>query len=795
MALVLLRLIFLTIFLRFIAAQQTNGSVSVGASLIATPNVKPWLSSSGEFAFGFQQVQGSDSFLLSIWYDKIADKTVIWYPEEGPLVPTGSKVELIRGSGLVLSNPQGRQIWTSGPISDLAFGHMNDTGNFVIVGSNSRKIWDSFDFPADTMLPAQLMVRGGVINSKMSNTNYSGGRFQLRLLQNGNLVLNTRNIPSGFAYEPYYISGTYDAINSTNSGERVIFDETGDMYILRGSGQRFDLTTRGAVPSGDYYHRATLDSDGVFRQYYYPKNPTGNTSWEVIWFEPENICLNIRGNQDSGACGFNNVCSFDGNRPTCACPQGFSLLDPNDANGDCKPDFTPSCHEVESNNGRDTFDFIELNGISWPQSDYEHMNPANEQSCKSSCLEDCFCAVAAYRDGECWKKRFPLSNGRKVASANVKSFLKFRKGDIPGTPPRLLGKYKDQRTLILVGSVLLGTCVSVIVVLTVAICVGFFVIYKKKVRNTYPSSNAIENNLPHFTYQELDKATNGFKDELGKGAFGIVYKGVIGKTMVAVKKLNRLVQDGEKEFKTEVDSIARTHHKNLVQLLGYCDEGEQRLLIYEYMSNGTLAVFLFGDTRPTWKERSYIAVGIAKGLRYLHEECSAQIIHCDIKPQNILLDEYFNAKISDFGLAKLLLMNQSRTNTGIRGTKGYVAPEWFRNTPITVKVDVYSFGVLLLEIISCRKSLVLESEYEGVSVLTDLAWDYYLEGRLDAFVEKDLEALDDYKNLTRFVMVGLWCIQENSLLRPTMRKVVQMLEGEIEVAEPPCPGPLSVTTC
>ncbi|KAI3511701.1 hypothetical protein L1887_18858 [Cichorium endivia] len=390
--------------------------------------------------------------------------------------------------------------------------------------------------------------------------------------------------------------------------------------------------------------------------------------------------------------------------------KGFSLLDPNDANGDCKPDFTPSCHEVESNNGRDTFDFIELNGISWPQSDYEHMNPANEQSCKSSCLEDCFCAVAAYRDGECWKKRFPLSNGRKVASANVKSFLKFRKGDLPGTPPLLLGNYKDQRTLILVGSVLLGTCVSVVVVLTVAICVGFFVIYKKKVRNTYPSSKAIENNLPHFTYQELDKATNGFKDELGKGAFGIVYKGVIGKTMVAVKKLNRLVQD----------------------------------------------VFLFGDTRATWKERSYIAIGIAKGLAYLHEECSAQIIHCDLKPQNILLDE---------------------------------------NTPVTVKVDVYSFGVLLLEIISCRKSLVLESDYEGVSVLTDLAWDYYLEGRLDAFVEKDLEALDDYKNLTSFVMVGLWCIQENSSLRPTMRKVVQMLEGEIEVAEPPCPCPLSVTSC
>ncbi|KAI3738749.1 hypothetical protein L2E82_28875 [Cichorium intybus] len=797
MALTLLHLVFLTISLRFIAAQQTNGSVSVGASLTATPDVKPWLSSSGDFAFGFQQVQGNDNFfLLSIWYDKIPDKTIIWYPEEGRMVPKGSKVELLRGSGLVLSDPQGTEVWRSGSISGVASGFMNDTGNFVIFSSNSRKIWASFDVPADTLLPTQVMARGGVMNSTMSKTNFSGGRFQLRLLQDGNLVLNTRDILSGNAYDAYYISGTYDSANSTNSGERVIFDATGYMYILRGSGQRFDLTPRNSLPSGDYYYRATLDSDGVFRQYYYPKNPTGNTNWEVIWFEPENICTDIDGNTDSGACGYNNVCSFDDNRPNCECPQGFSLLDPNNPSGDCKPDFTPICNEVESNNGGDMYDFIQLDNIDWPFSDYVHIDPSNEQTCKSSCLEDCFCAVAIYRDTQCWKKRLPLSNGRKVASANVKAFVKYQIGDRPPqNHPRLPGEKEDRRSLILVGSVLLSTSVFVIFVLIGVICVGFFVIYKKKPRNTYPSSKAVETNLPSFTYQELVEATDGFKDELGKGAFGIVYKGVIGKKTVAVKKLHTVFQDGEKEFKTEVDTIARTHHKNLVQLIGYCDDGEQRLLVYEYMSNGTLAVFLFGDMRPTWKQRSYIALGIAKGLAYLHEECSTQIIHCDIKPQNILLDEYFNAKISDFGLAKLLMMDQSQTTTGIRGTKGYVAPEWFRNTPVTVKIDVYSFGVLLLEIVSCKRSLAFNSDNEGVAVLTDLAWDCYQEGRLDAFVDDDLEALNDYKKLATFVMVGLWCVQENLVLRPTMRKVIQMLEGGIEVAEPPCPcSSFSVTS-
>ncbi|KAL4560962.1 hypothetical protein LXL04_033119 [Taraxacum kok-saghyz] len=795
MALVLLHLVFLSIFLHLITAQQTGGSVSVGSSLTATPNVNPWvLSSSGEFAFGFKQIEGTDYFLLSIWYDKIPDKTIIWYPEVGTMVPTGSKVELVRTTGLVLSDPQGTEVWRSGSISGVALGFMNDTGNFVIFGSNSRKIWDTFDFPANTLLPTQVMETGEGIKSTMSKTNFSGGRFQLRLLQDGNLVLNTRDILSGSPYDAYYISGTFDPSNSTNSGEQLIFDEMGYMYILRRSGERFDLTPNGSLPSGDYYHRAALDSDGVFTQYSYPKNSTRNSNWEVVWFVPDNICNSIGGNTDSGACGYNNVCSLDGNRPKCECPQGFSLLDPNNPSGDCKPDFTPTCDEVESNKGGDMFDFIELNNIDWPKSDYVHIDPSNETTCKSSCLEDCFCAVAIYRDSQCWKKRLPLSNGRQESGV-VKAFVKYRIGDRPlQNPPVVPKQSKDQRSLILVGSILLGTSVFVIFVLIGVICVGFFVIYKKKPRNTYPNSKVVETNLPSFTYQELVEATNGFKDELGKGAFGVVYKGVIGKKIVAVKKLHMIFQDGEKEFKTEVETIARTHHKNLVQLIGYCDDGEKRLLVYEYMSNGTLAMFLFGDIRPPWKQRTYMAVGIAKGLSYLHEECSTQIIHCDIKPQNILLDDYHNAKISDFGLAKLLMMNQSQTNTGIRGTKGYVAPEWFRNSPVTVKVDVYSFGVLLLEIISCRKSLAFENDEEGMAVLTDLAWDCYHEGQLDAFVQNDLEALHDYKKLATFVMVGLWCVQENSSMRPTMRKVIQMLEGGIEVEEPPCPFSISVTS-
>ena len=257
--------------------------------------------------------------------------------------------------------------------------------------------------------------------------------------------------------------------------------------------------------------------------------------------------------------------------------------------------------------------------------------------------------------------------------------------------------------------------------------------------------------------------------------------------LVAVKKLNRSVQDYEREFKTEVNVIGQTHHKNLVRLLGFCDEGLHRLLVYEFLSNGTLASFLFRDLKPSWNQRIQIAVGIARGLWYLHEECSNQIIHCDIKPQNILLDNYYNVRISDFGLAKLLRMNQSKTHTNIRGTKGYVAPEWFRNMPITPKVDVYSYGVILLEIICCRRSVDMENTEEEKAILTDWAYDCYREGALDALVEYNVEELDDKEKLERYVMVAIWCIQEDPSLRPTMRRVMQMLEGVVEVFVPPCP--------
>ncbi|KAG5253603.1 G-type lectin S-receptor serine/threonine-protein kinase [Salix suchowensis] len=455
-------------------------------------------------------------------------------------------------------------------------------------------------------------------------------------------------------------------------------------------------------------------------------------------YVPDDICSDSKGDLGGGPCGYNSYCSLGTNRrPYCECLPGFSLSDTTNKFGGCQQNSLPNCRQGKEK-PEDLYAIQEVQNTFWPtSSNYEMMPSLNEDECRRLCLSDCNCVVAVIKGGICHKKKLPLSNGRKDYTTFGKALV--------------------------------------------------------KVSNSAVSSD--EPSRPNFTYKDLKEATDGFREQLGRGSFGTVYKGLLtsqsSRNYVAVKKLERMVQEGEKEFKTEASAIAKTHHKNLVRLLGFCDEGTNRLLVYEFMSNGTLASFLFGISKPDWNKRIQMASGIARALTYLHEECSTQIIHCDIKPQNILLDDTFTARISDFGLAKLLMNEQTRTQTGIRGTRGYVAPEWFRNMPITAKVDVYSYGVMLLEIICCRKCLDMENENEEEIILADWAYDCYKRRKLGKLVETDEEAKNDMKKLERLVMVSIWCMQEDPSLRPSMWTVTQMLEGIIQVSVPPCPSPFS----
>ncbi|TYG67400.1 hypothetical protein ES288_D05G073000v1, partial [Gossypium darwinii] len=519
----------------------------------------------------------------------------------------------------------------------------------------------------------------------------------------GDLVLATVNLPSKHVNDPYYKIVTAGDSNSSSPGFQLVFNESGYLFVLRENEERSVLTPTITGSAKDLYYRATLDFDGVFTLYSHPKASTGNDTWTSLWSEPEKICTSTPVGASSGVCGFNSICSLNADKR------------PDNQYGNCKPNFTLSCEE-EPGPVEDLYEFEVLTNVVWPLGDYALLEPFTEDQCRQSCLHDCMCAVAIYREGDkCWKKRQPLTNGRPVPSHfGAKAFLKVRKGDRPPFCPYFPNQeIKNQETLILALSVLLGMSV--------------FFIFILRLKLLPKNEVAVETNLRTFTYKELENATNEFKEELGRGSFGIVYKGTLPTSYVS---------------QTEVHVIGQTHHRNLVRLLGFCDDGDNRLLVYE----------------PSWSQRTQIALGIARGLLYLHEECSTQIY------------EHYNAKISDFGLAKLLLVNQSHTNTAIRGTKGYVAAEWFRNLPITVKVDVYSFGVLLLKLTCCRRNC-------------------YCEGALDALVENDIDALNDIGKVEKFVQVAIWCIQEDPSLRPTMRAVSQMLEGVLEIPFPPCPCP------
>ncbi|CAB4312096.1 unnamed protein product [Prunus armeniaca] len=713
---------FLFMILPYSTIAQTSRNISLGSSLTArNDDNSSWPSPSGEFAFGFQQI-GKDGFLLAIWFNKIPDRTIVWSANRNDLVQEGSKVELASDGMLELRNSEGGQVWSANSAgTEVAYAAMLDTGNFVLANTNSTNLWESFDVPTDTILPTQTLNQNGKLFARYTETNYSQGRFQFILQSDGNLLLYTTRFPlesSNFAYYATMTMGT---------GFQVIFNQSGSIYLTAKNGSILNMLSSNTVSMKNFYQKATLDYDGILRHSVHPKSNGSSAgtplAWSPLTSEPSDICFRVRGDTGSGACGYNSLCSYNDKGP-------------------------------------------EMLNTEWYGGDYEQFTSVQEDWCRQSCLGDCFCAVAIFNNGECLKKRIPLSNGRMSPSIGGKALIKIRKDTLIPEGPN--AKDKDNSTMILVGSVLLS-------------CSG----------ENQPYSVMPGMNVKCFTYEELNEATNAFKEELGRGAFSTVFKGVLAfenRKCVAVKRLDTIVGENELEFKAEMSTIGRTNHRNLVQLLGFCNEGQHRILVYEFMSKGSLASFLFGESRPTWYQRRQIALGTARGLLYLHEECSMQIIHCDIKPQNILLDDSFTARISDFGLTKLLRTDQTRTTTGIRGTKGYVAPEWFKSLPITMKVDVYSYGIMLLEIVCCRKNYEANIEDEDQMILADWAYDCYKQKKLHLLLENDDEAMKDIKKMEKHVMIAVWCIQEDPSLRPTMKKVTQMLEGSVEVSVPPDPS-------
>ncbi|XP_029154135.1 cysteine-rich receptor-like protein kinase 2 isoform X1 [Arachis hypogaea] len=346
--------------------------------------------------------------------------------------------------------------------------------------------------------------------------------------------------------------------------------------------------------------------------------------------------------------------------------------------------------------------------------------------------------------------------------------------------------------------VLVVAVVSSLIVFVVGIAIGIYILklryIQKKRRGSYDTeklAKSLRRSSLNFKYTSLERATGSFDEtnKLGQGGFGTVYKGVLpdGRE-IAIKRLYFNNKHRAGDFYNEVNIISSVEHKNLVRLLGCSCSGPESLLVYEYLPNRSLDRFIFDKNKGrelNWEKRYEIIVGTAEGLAYLHENSKTKIIHRDIKASNILLDAKLRAKIADFGLARSFQEDKSHISTAIAGTLGYMAPEYIAHGQLTEKADVYSFGVLLLEIVTGRQNNRSKAAEYSDSLIT-VAWKHFQSGTAEQLFDPNLQLHEDYNNssvkneILRVVQIGLLCTQENHLLRPTMSKVLQMLTKKEE---------------
>ncbi|WRX07687.1 Protein kinase domain - like 5 [Theobroma cacao] len=803
-----LLLLFSWVCLARRVAEKHPTIIPLGSSLHPVIEPTSWASPSDRFAFGFYK-QGS-GFSVGVWLvgKGKSDNKVVWTANrDDPPVTSNAMLILNEKGELLLTTESGEKKIIANPTDSAFSASMLDSGNFVLYNNDSHIIWESFKHPTDTILGGQNLLAGDQLISSLSENSHSTGRFRLKMQDDGNLVLyplNTTDTPGNAYWSSdtsargkfhLYLNSTTGFLQLINNSDSSIYKTVSDSFSP--DVDYDDGNDSSSSSNNGIVYSASLDVDGNFRLYTYLFERSGGFSTSARLRALTNSC------KIKGFCGFNSFCTFNDFQPYCVCLPGTDFIDPYQSTLGCKRNYSEAHCKGGKANER-FYNMTPMENIVWTTTIFYSKEQMSKDECSRSCLEDCNCEAALFENGVCKKQKLPLTymlrdpDQDSFPTAFLKVWLRSLEAENnniplePIKPPMITIKRKETMVQLLLLTFSLVACSCVLLSISGLFIYKFRVLrYKMLLENGNLGLNE-ELTLILFSYNELRRATNGFREELGKGSFGAVYKGTLykGRKSIAVKRLEKLVEEGEREFQAEMRAIGRTHHRNLVRLLGYCAEDSKRLLVYEYMGNGSLADLLFKTTmRPDWNERIRIALDVAKGILYLHEECESPIIHCDIKPQNILMDDSWTAKISDFGLAKLLMGDQTRTFTGARGTRGYMAPEWQKNTPISVKADIYSFGIVLLEIVCCRRNLDTTVSKTEEIILSNWVYRCFVEKELDKLV---LGEEVDKKNLEKMVMVALWCIQDEPALRPSIKSVVMMLEGITDISIPPCPSASSM---
>ncbi|XVF39865.1 hypothetical protein PTKIN_Ptkin01aG0067000 [Pterospermum kingtungense] len=785
-------------------SSSSSDNLRSGLSLSVETKADVLISLDGTFSAGFYPV-GHNAFSFAIWFNKPSctdNCTVVWmanrdYPVNGKL----SKLSLTEHGNLILTDAGRITVWSSDTVSDGSPPSLKlyDTGNLILQDLKGAILWQSFDSPTDTLLPLQQLNKHTKLVSSRSQSNYSSGFFNLYFDSDNVLSLLYKGPEVSSIYWPYPWLLSWEAGRSTNNNSRIAeLDQLG----------KFSSTDNLTIKSTDYglriHRRLKIDFDGNVRIYSLNER---EEKWVVSWQAYLRTC------KIHGICGPNSICrSFPSYGRKCFCIPGYKMKNHTDWSLGCEPDFDVSCNESEAG-------FVRLRHTEFYGYDYVVYTNNTVEMCKNLCSQQCNCKGFQFRFHKthdpygtyCYLKS-ELRNGYQEPFFNADIYLKLPKANISTSYSNLVQDYKlecsfqveqverkygrrhERAPLKLLlsflskSNVLWCTCAIGGIEFLIIFLVWFFLI-----RTQNESSGPMEGyhlvatGFRKFSYAELEKATNGFRKDIGRGAGGIVYKGKLSDGRIAaVKRLIDANDHGEAEFLAEVNTIGKLNHMNLIDLWGYCVEGKHKLLVYEYMEHGSLSENLSSKTLD-WEKRFQIAVGTAKGLAYLHEECLEWILHCDIKPQNILIDSNYQPKVSDFGLSWLLNRGDVKHSkiSRLRGTRGYMAPEWVLNMPITSKVDVYSYGIVLLELVTGRRpSMVVHDQVDGEKEELQRSLVKWVEERMklaetwmEMITDPTLDGGYDKAKVLILVTVALKCVQEDKDARPTMGEVVQMLLG------------------
>ncbi|XP_078436802.1 putative G-type lectin S-receptor-like serine/threonine-protein kinase At1g61610 isoform X2 [Wolffia australiana] len=733
---------------------------------------------------------------LGLWYSSIPD-TILWVANrEQPLVDSGAFLTLTGNGNLALVDGNKRSVWSTSvtSASNDTVAVLLETGNLVLKRGDNTPLWESFDYPADTLIRGMgLRLNVSTLESNKlvtwkSADDPSPGDVFFQSRNYGLFLFNKTEI--------IWRSNVWNGNNKPWVKNNSVVD--GVQAMVQVSAKTTGFYIHLIIESGSLPAKFSIDSGGTFR---FMVSQTSR-SWQNFQNVPDSYC------ERYGRCGTWATCDDYTPQPTCKCLDGFIPKKKVEWDNGI---FTAGCErrtQLEHNNGDK---FLPIEKMKAPNN-FSVAAVTTEAECKSMCISSSECTAYLFQNvnatslaPKCLIWSGDLLDVRTLYDGDGQNlYIRLAASEIESSPrPDLVagenGKSNKKAlrpSLISAGAVILiaVVCITIVRLRSRGNETGRSKIMKlEDIKFAGIHAGAEFSDAPMVDFRSVASATNDFSDEnkLGEGGFGSVYKGKLPNgNDVAIKRLSKGSKQGQREFANEVKLIAKLQHKNLVRLLGWCNEKDEMILIYEYMRHNSLDKLVFGNSsRISWEKHFTIIKGVADGLLYLHHHSRMRIIHRDLKTSNILLDNEMKPKISDFGLAKIVEINQAVGSTRkIVGTFGYMSPEYALNGVFSEKSDVFSFGVIVMEIITGKRSTGYFSTKDSPTLM-GTAWQLWCSGRAVELLDPTMKDTVSVAQALRCIHIGLLCVQENPGDRPPMNSVVSMLTAEgFKLLHPKKPG-------